>query len=95
MECKGCQYHTADGRCLYVVGCPYRGLPSFDASGAMTITLSEASSKGLIEFLEQQDREWIDRLMDGKESLTRMYGGRKVTLHPSPEPPAVSNLDAE
>lgn len=24
MNCKYCQYHTKDGRCLYMYGCPYR-----------------------------------------------------------------------
>ena len=24
MDCKKCQYHTKDGRCLYYIGCPYK-----------------------------------------------------------------------
>lgn len=24
MDCKACQYHTNDGRCLYFCGCPYK-----------------------------------------------------------------------
>jgi hypothetical protein len=24
MKCEHCQYHTKDGRCLYMVGCPYK-----------------------------------------------------------------------
>lgn len=24
MDCKKCQYHTVDGRCLYYIGCPYK-----------------------------------------------------------------------
>ena len=24
MKCERCQYHTNDGRCLYMVGCPYK-----------------------------------------------------------------------
>ena len=24
MECVYCQYHTADGRCIYFCGCPYK-----------------------------------------------------------------------
>lgn len=28
MDCKKCQYHTADGRCLYYIGCPYKPTPN-------------------------------------------------------------------
>ena len=30
MDCKNCQYHTKDGRCLYFCGCAYK-LMAFEA----------------------------------------------------------------
>ena len=85
MECENCLYREEDGRCPYVVGCPYRQSVSVAWDGSMTFTIPEASSRKLIEMLEKQDKEWIDRLMDGKEKLTLGYGGKRVTLVPAPE----------
>ena len=85
MECKECSYHISDGRCLFVAGCPYKVSPSFQADGTITFTMSEASSRNLIEMLQEQDREWFDRLMDGKEKLTLTYGSKKITLIPEPD----------
>ena len=38
MNCKYCQYHTTDGRCLYYIGCRYQK------------TTNEPSEDDLLEF---------------------------------------------
>jgi hypothetical protein len=52
-------------------------------AGEITFTMDGASSRKLLEEFWKQDKEYIDRLMDGKESLTLVCGGRRITLVPA------------
>ena len=56
--------------------------PGKDETFLGTISLSSPAAKNLLKILEEQDREWVERLMDGKETLTLIYGDKKVTLYP-------------
>ena len=63
MDCKKCQYHTVDGRCLYYIGCPYKPTPNEPTED--DLLEFEAEALGYRRFgksVEEGERD--DRLSD-------------------------------
>lgn len=53
-----------------------------DIAGAVTIDLTEDSTSRLLQMLEDQDKEYLDRLFAGQEKLTLYRGSQTITLVP-------------
>lgn len=54
--------------------------------GTIELTVDEASTAAILKMLEEQDREHINRVLDGKDGI-HLYGpgGRDVELIPKPQ----------
>lgn len=49
---------------------------------SVTLEMTEESSRNLLTMLEQQDKEFIKGLFDGKEELRLIFGEKEVLLAP-------------
>ena len=48
----------------------------------ISFSAGEASSRNLLQMLEQLDKEYMDRLFNGDDSLVLIRGNQRITLVP-------------